>query len=254
MKTNIAKSIYQAWLFMAAFLVCVPVYAGIHIESWQTKNGAKVMYVQSAQLPMLDIEMTFDAGSARDGNDWGLASMTSTLLGTTTSKLNENAISETFNNIGAQIGSGVTRDSASISLRTLTRPEIMKTALTNFETLVSDSQFSQSIFDREMQRLKIGLKQKSVKPQVIASDTLWKTLYGEHPYAHPTSGTLEAAEKINLDKVKAFYKKYYVASNALISIVGNVDKKQAQQIAEQLTQNLAQGQKPNDLLPPKKTR
>ena len=246
------KPIYQAWLFIGTLLVSVSAFAGVNIQSWQTENGAKVMYVQAKQLPMLDIEMTFDAGSARDGSVWGLASMTSNLLGTSTSNLNEEQVSETFNNIGAQIGSSVSRDNASISLRTLTRPEIMKTALNNFAELLSDSQFKKTIFKREMQRLKIGLKQNSVKPQVIANKALWKALYGNHPYAHPSSGTLESVDEITLDKINAFYKKYYVASNAVIAIVGNVDKAQAKAIANQLTKNLPGGTKPPGLVSPKK--
>ena len=246
------KSFYQAWSVAAIMLVSVSAFAGVHIQSWQTDNGAKVMYVQAKQLPMLDIQMTFDAGSARDGDVWGLAAMTSTLMGTATSKLNEEQVSETFNNIGAQISSDVSRDNASLSLRTLTRPEIMKTAVNNFANLVSDTQFKKIIFDREIQRLKIGLKQKSVKPQVISNELLWKTLYGNHPYGHPVSGTLESVNKINLDEINAFYKKYYVASNAVIAIVGNVDKAQAKALANQLTKNLPRGTKPPGLVNPKK--
>jgi len=243
--------IYQACIVWVGMLLSFSSFATVQIESWQTKNGSKVMYVQTKQLPMLDVEITFDAGSARDGEYWGLAAMTSGLLGTTTSKLSEEQVSEAFNAIGAQISSGVTRDSATISIRTLTRPKILRTALTTFETLVSDSQFSQSIFDREMQRLKIGLKEKTVKPQVMSNEALWKTLYGSHPYAHPVSGTLDTVSKLDLNKLNAFYQKYYVASNAVISIVGNVDKKQAQHIAEQLTQNLKKGEKPAGLVIPK---
>jgi len=246
------KSFYQAWSVAAIMLVSASAFAGVQIQSWQTDNGAKVMYVQAKQLPMLDIKMTFDAGSARDGDVWGLAAMTSTLMGTATSKLNEEQVSETFNNIGAQIGSDISRDNASLSLRTLTRPKIMKTALDNFANLVSDTQFKKAIFEREMQRLKIALKQKSVKPQVISNELLWKTLYGNHPYGHPVSGTLESVNKINLDEINAFYKKYYVASNAVIAIVGNVDKTQAKALANQLTKNLPRGTKAPGLVNPKK--
>ena len=248
---SVSQLSLQAWLFVAFFIMSFSALANVKIESWYTENGAKVMYVEAKQLPMLDIEMTFDAGSARDGKVWGLASMTSGLLGTTTSKLNEEQVSETFNAIGAQIGSGVTKDSASISLRTLTRPQIMQTALTTFESLVSDTQFSQDIFDREIQRLKVGLKQKAFKPQVISNDKLWETLYANHPYGHPTSGTLDSVEQIDIDKIKAFYKQFYVASNAVVSIVGNVDKAKAKAIANQLTANLPKGTKPPGLLTPK---
>lgn len=231
-------------------IVSSATWAQVKIQSWQTENGAKVMYVHAPQLPMLDIQVTFDAGSIREGDEWGLAAFTSALVGTSTSKLDENQVSEAFNNLGAQVGSDSGRDNASISLRTLTRSEIMTSALQTFETLISDSQFDQSIFDRELQRLLIGIKQKSVKPQTIASEALWKELYGEHPYAHPTSGTVETVKRLTPAKLKAFYQQYYVAQNAMIAIVGDVDKAKAQAIAEQLTANLPKGEKPPRLAKP----
>ncbi|MEA3405371.1 MAG: pitrilysin family protein [Pseudomonadota bacterium] len=241
-------------LLIAGLLLVVSTttWAQVEIQSWHTENGTKVMYVHAPQLPMLDIQVTFDAGSVREGDEWGLASFTSALVGTTTSQLDENQVSEAFNNLGAQVGSDSSRDNASLSLRTLTRPEILESALQTFEAILSDSQFDQAIFDRELQRLLIGIKQKSVKPQTIASEALWKELYGDHPYAHPTSGTVETVKKLTPAKLKAFYKKYYVAQNAMIAIVGNVDKAKAQAIVEQLTANLPKGEKPADLVKPTK--
>ncbi|MBN2866346.1 MAG: insulinase family protein [Thiotrichales bacterium] len=239
-------------LFLAVF--ALPASAKLDIQSWQTPNGTKVMYVYAPQLPMVDVEITFDAGSARDGKDWGLASFTSTLIGTQTSKLDENALSETFNSMGAQTGSSSDRDKASISLRSLTRPALLNKALATFETVVSDAQFDQGIFDRELQRLLIGIKEKSVKPQTIASDALWRELYGNHPYAHPTSGSEETVKQLTVAKLEDFYKTYYVASNATIAIVGNVDRAKAEAIAVQLTTNLPKGQKPAGLLKPEKIK
>ena len=239
-------------LFLAVF--ALPASAKLDIQSWQTPNGTKVMYVYAPQLPMVDVEITFDAGSARDGKDWGLASFTSTLIGTQTSKLDENALSETFNSMGAQTGSSSDRDKASISLRSLTRPALLNKALATFETVVSDAQFDQGIFDRELQRLLIGIKEKSVKPQTIASDALWRELYGNHPYAHPTSGSEETVKQLTVAKLEDFYKTYYVASNATIAIVGNVDRAKAEAIAVQLTTNLPKGQKPAGLPKPEKIK
>ena len=39
----------------------------LDIQSWRTEGGAKVLFVESDALPMLDIRLVMDAGSARDG-------------------------------------------------------------------------------------------------------------------------------------------------------------------------------------------
>jgi zinc protease len=52
------------------------VEAGPKVESWQTKRGAKVMFVHAPDLPMVDVRVVLDAGSARDGDLPGLAKFT----------------------------------------------------------------------------------------------------------------------------------------------------------------------------------
>jgi zinc protease len=245
------KYILQTCVVIASLLMTLPALAGIDIQTWQTSKGAKVLFVESKQLPMLDIEVTFDAGSARDGDIWGLASMTSLMLGMTTSKYSEDQINEAFDAVGANIGRSAGRDNASISLRTLTREKIMNKTLPLFAELISDTTFDKAVFEREMKRLKIGLKQRELSPRSIGSDQKWTNLYGDHPYAHNSSGTLETVEQIDLEKIKAFYQKYYVASNATIAMVGSIDQARAKKIAESLTQNLPVGTKPEPIAKPK---
>ena len=50
-------------------------HRNIQVKSWQTMKGTKVMFVENHDLPMLDVRLVFDAGSARDGEKSGLASL-----------------------------------------------------------------------------------------------------------------------------------------------------------------------------------
>jgi zinc protease len=50
------------------------------IQTWQTANGAKVLFVPAPELPMVDVRVVFDAGSARDGDKPGVTSFTNSLL------------------------------------------------------------------------------------------------------------------------------------------------------------------------------
>ena len=70
-----------------------------------------------------------------------------------------------------------------------------------------------------------------------------EALYGTHPYAKPASGTEESISAITRENVVGFYKQYYVANNAMVAIVGDVDRKQAETIAEDIVSGLAAGEK-----------
>ncbi|MDG6777088.1 pitrilysin family protein [Thiomicrorhabdus sp. zzn3] len=242
------------WMLFSAGLLSVwslQACASVEIQSWQTSQGSKVMFVAAPELPMLDIEVVFDAGSARDGDQWGLASMTASLLGTKTPELNEEQISQQINALGAKMGGGVDRDMASYSMRTLTRESILKPALKLFSATLTEAQFDSQIFERERQRLLVGLRQQQKDPGALARNTFWEALYGDHPYAHPISGTPQSVAALKLDDLRAFYQRYFVSANATISIVGNVERKQAEVIAEQLLKGLPKGEKPPALPQPK---
>lgn len=240
-------------LFLVAtlmLLISQVSHASVKIESWMTEQGAKVMYVYSPQLPMLDMEVTFDAGSVRDGKDWGLASFTASLVGTATDKMDENQIADSFNKIGAQFGGSASRDSASFSMRTLTRDGVMQTAFEQYLAVLTQAQFKPEIIQRERENLLMGIKQKSVKPQSMLNDQLWASLYPNHPYGHPTIGDENTVAGLTQQKIEQFYKQYYLANNAVISIVGNVDKAQAQKMAQELSSALPVGKKPESLNAP----
>lgn len=223
------------------------VYAQVKIQSWQTSQGTKVLFVHTDQLPMVDIEMTFDAGSARDGKHFGLASFTAGMIGSATSKMTEKEISLSFNEVGSQFSTRVRKDRASLSLRSLTRPEILSQSLNTFAKVVADPVFKKDILEREKNRLKVAITQRQTNPGLIASQTMWQKLYGEHPYAHPVTGTLASVEKFSVKKLQDFYNQYFVASNAQVAIVGNVDLAQAKKIAEQLIEGLDKGGVPKSL-------
>ena len=49
----------------------------------------------------------------------------------------------------------------------------------------------------------------------------------EHPYHHPTIGSMEDLDAASLEDVAAFFRTYYAPNNAVLSIVGDVDPAQA---------------------------
>ena len=42
------------------------------IQTWQTAEGAKVLFVEARELPMFDLQLTFAAGSSHDDGVAGL--------------------------------------------------------------------------------------------------------------------------------------------------------------------------------------
>ncbi|MCK5262745.1 MAG: insulinase family protein [Gammaproteobacteria bacterium] len=229
-------------------LVVLMLFSGLaqaipDIEKWQTGNGARVMFVHVNGLPMLDVRVIFDAGSARDDGLSGLAALTNGLLAEGAGGQSAQVLAEQFESVGAQLENDSLRDMAIVGVRSLTDKVYLDTALATLSTVLSQPDFNQKEFDRELARMKVAVTARKQSPSAIADEAFYRAIYGDHPYAAPSGGTDESMERLNLDAIKAFYQKYYVAKNAQIVIVGAVERPQAEVIANSLSMGLAIGEK-----------
>ena len=124
MKTFISITLGLTSLFAIGQSIASP-----EIQHWQTSKGMRVYFVSAPELPMVDLQLVFDAGSARDGKSPGLARLTTGLLDEGSGDWDADAIARRFEDVGAQYTSGVEWDFASLSLRSLSAPEFLEPAL-----------------------------------------------------------------------------------------------------------------------------
>lgn len=238
---------HNSFIAVLLLLISQSVNSAAKIEHWQTVQGVRVFYVETKDLPMVDIRVVFDAGSARDGHQQGIAALTSALLDTAAGDWNADEIAQHFESTGAQYSSGVSRDMAWLSLRSLTEEKLLNKALQTMKVIISKPAFNETDFQREKNKTLAGLKYREESPGSIAKMAFFNALYKEHPYAHPTAGIVETVSGFSAADLKAFYKQHYVASNAMVIIVGDVKKQSAIEIAEFLLAGMVVGEKPGTL-------
>jgi zinc protease len=136
-----------------------------------------------------------------------------------------------------------------LSLRTLTEKALFDDAVSTFHTILTQPTFNPDDFQREKNRTLAGLKHREESPGALASLAFQKALYHDHPYAHPEEGMLDTVSAFQVSDLTAFYKKYYVSSNAIVVIVGDLQRQQAEQLAEKLMADLPVGEKPAEIPP-----
>jgi len=246
------KSCMRSFItFVFLFAISVSnVQAGLNIQHWQSKSSARVYFVEAKELPMVDIRVVFDAGSARDNGKAGVARLTNGLLNEGAGKFDADQIAEQFESVGARYQSSSLNDMAVVSLRSLVDPELLAPSLDLFSTIVSSPTFPEKAFERERNRMLIGLQNQKQSPSAIAKKAFYRAVYGDHPYASPPEGTEESVSHLKREDVIAHHKKYYVARNAVVAIVGALDRRQAEAIAEQVTKGLPEGEKAPDIAEP----
>lgn len=230
----------KCYLFILLTVFATVSYATPDIEHWQTDNGMRVLFVPASELPMVDIRLIFDAGAARDTLG-GTALLTNSMLAQGTQQSDDNAIAAAFDNVGAIFSTESERDMGILSLRTLTEPQALDASLEMFTEVVSTPTFPQQALDRLKNQLRTSLQGEKQSPEALAERAFYQALYGEHPYANMPKGDEQSIEQIDRADLMRFYQQYYVAHNAVIIIVGDVDSAQAKQLAENISSSLPQG-------------
>lgn len=213
----------------------------LNIQRWQTDNHIPVYFVASQSVPMLDVNVMFHAGSAYDGKQAGLAALTNGLLDTGTKDYTEETLAKAFSGTAGILGLGASRDSASVSLRTLLQPKILTKNIALLNQVLTQPVFPEKPFARVKAQQRQAILHQKQQPGATAAKAFYKTLYGNLPYAHSTLGNTTSVNNLHLSDVRDFYQRYYTQQNALIIMVGDVSTQQARSLANTISQHLNKG-------------
>ena len=218
-----------------------PARRALNIQTWRTAEGAKVLFVAAPELPMFDLRVTFAAGSSHDDQQLGVAMLTNAMLNEGIAGKDVTQIAEGFENLGAEFGNGAYRDMAVVSLRSLSAPEQRTPALALFSEVIGRPTFPEESLARIQNQLLAGFEQQKQNPGKLASLALFEHLYGSHPYAHASEGNAQSIPAIDSTALRAFHARAYSAGNAVIALVGDLSRSEAEAIAKQVSNALPQG-------------
>jgi zinc protease len=127
------------------------------------------------------------------------------------------------------------------SIRSLSAPDKRELALKLFSEVVGKPTFPADALARIKNQLLAGFEYQKQNPGSLAGKELFKRLYGNHPYGHPSEGTAESIKPITLAQLKAFHSRAYAAGNAVIALVGDLSRDEAQAMAAQVSASLPKG-------------
>ena len=135
---RVIKQTFSAVLFV--FGLVQSAYAILPIDKLESYKGAQAYLVQTKALPMVDIEVSIDAGDRYDPvGKSGLAGMTAELMnyGAKTSQgvLSEAQIADEIADLGANFGVSVGGERAIFRIRSLSRRDAIGSRNVKFASL-----------------------------------------------------------------------------------------------------------------------
>lgn len=246
----LSKMLARTWVALA-LAAALPAHAILPIQHWQTASGARVYFVENHDLPMLDVSVEFPAGSAHNRADQaGLAALTNRLLTAGADGLSEDGIAQQMADVGAQFGGRFDTDRAGLGLRTLSSAKERRQALEIFGRVLRSPTFPQAVLEREKVRVIGALKEADTQPATIASVIFHRLVYPDHPYGVRASGEVDTVQKLTREDLAAFHRRHYAAPYAVVALIGDVTRAEAEAIAEELTRGLPKAQGDAPTVPP----
>lgn len=228
-------------------------FATLNIQNWESNNGARIFFIENHDLPIVDINIDFRAGSVKDSKQKsGLASLTNHMMVLGSGGINEEDLANQFIDLGAQLNSSFDQDKSGFSVRTLT--EKRREAIDLLTLVAHKPNFDNDILEREKKRYIASISQAETMPGAIATKTFMKALYGDHPYGLSKSGEVETIKKISKKDLHNFYKNNYFSNELSIVIVGDISRKEAEDIGNKISLGFTQNTTELRIPPVKKER
>ena len=218
-------------------------YAILPIEKLDSYKGAQAYLVQTKALPMVDIEVSIDAGDRYDPvGKSGVADMVAGLMnyGARGDKglLTEAQIADEIADLGANIGLSVGGERAILRIRSLSRKDLRDRAVQLAAAMLSAPIYDPKIVEREKQRTITSLREAETKPEFVLERRFKKSVYGNYPLAD--SPSVQSVGSVSANDLKQFHKQFYRGDRMIVSIVGDVDRTQAAEIVQTLLKQIPQ--------------
>ncbi len=218
-------------------------WALLPIQHWVEPSGAKVYLVESPVIPMVDVQIDFDAGSRRDpAGQSGLASAVASMASKgvkaagSEPALDENGLGEAWADLGASFEANADNDTLHYVLRSLTDPSLLDKAARLAARQIGEPSFPADVWSRDRARWSASIKESLTRPATVAHHAFEAAVYGSHPYGVQT--TAETLARISVADMQAFHTQHIGACRAKVSIVGAVSRTQAQALVATLLSRL----------------
>ncbi len=185
-------------------------------------NGLRVVILEDKRLPLVSYRLAFRTGGANNPADLpGLTTIMASLLNEGTESRTSKQIADQIASMGATLVAGSTSDQTTVAASALSMYNDQTLDLLADVTL--HPSFPQNEIDITKQNSKQGLIQQRAQPAFLANERLSRTLFGAHPYS-VVAATPESIDAITREKLLSFHREMFIPNNAVLFVVGNVDR------------------------------
>jgi len=196
------------------------------ITEYDYANGLRVLLFPDQSSPKLTVNMTYLVGSRFEGyGETGMAHLLEHMnfLQTT----NGRSIKKELTDHGAQYNGSTDYDRTNYFETVTASDDNLKWALGLEADRMVNMRIEKPLLDKEMTVVRNEFEMGENSPQSVLEERVVATAYLWHNYGKSVIGSRADIERVPIDRLAAFYKKYYQPDNAVLVIAGQFDESKA---------------------------
>ena len=185
-------------------------------------NGLRVFIFDDERLPLVSFRLAFLSGDAQDpkGHN-GLTSAMVSMMTEGTDDYSSRELAEKIERLGAGLSVSASDDFTIVSASTLSM--YSADILDLIAEVVFRPTFPEDELDLYRRNSIENLKYQRSQPNFLANEQTSRILYGSHPYA-VIAPKASDVEKLNREDLVKLHKALLIPNNAVLVVVGNVDR------------------------------
>lgn len=192
-------------------------------ESFTLKNGLQVIVVENRKVPVVSFSIRLNTGPIMEGTSKGYISLAGALMREGTNNRNKQQIDEEIDFIGASLSTS----SGGMFGSSLKKHQ--DKLLDLMSDILLNPTFPQAELDRAITQSKSGLEVSRNDANFIAGNIATATRNDGHPYGEVQYP--EHLDNITTGLLRQYYETYFKPNIAYLIIVGDIDKSEAEKLA-----------------------
>jgi len=203
-------------------------------------NGLQVVVVERHVLPLITLRLVVRSGAECDpANLPGTAALVNGLLTEGTERRSARQIAEAIDSAGGVVANDVDWDSSYLTLSVLTDSRDLAFDLVS--EMIAHPAFAPAEIERQRKQTVSALQVAQDDASYVADMAIQRLVFAGTPYAHPEDGTLNSAQLIRAEDLRAFHSHYYRPANSILAVVGDISAADAMALAAQYFSAWQQG-------------
>jgi zinc protease len=195
--------------------------AAMNIQQIQSPGGIKAWLVEEHSVPLISLKYAFDGGNSQDPEGKaGVANFITAMMDEGAGDLKSEQYQERMEDLAMRMSYDDTKDSLYGSFETLSANRDKAAELLKLS--VQQPRFDQDAVERIRQQLIANLIYADKDPGKVAMREWYAQAFAGHPYARPSSGTVDTVSKITRDDLLAYHKRIFARDNLKVVAVGDI--------------------------------